>query len=50
MTESVPELPADIEFDPANPPQELPELPTGFKWALKISADAEVIHADGTKD
>lgn len=40
-------LPSDIEFDPENPPAEaeLPELPDGFVWGLKITAEAEVIKA-----
>jgi len=46
----MPELPADVQIDPANPPTELPELPDGYVWALKITADAEVVHADGSKD
>lgn len=46
------ELPADIVIDPANPPpeDELPELPPGYVWGLKITADAEVIKADVTKE
>jgi hypothetical protein len=45
-----PELPDPVPFDPANPPtlEELPELPDGYKWEVKISADADVIHEDGT--
>jgi hypothetical protein len=41
----VAELPADVEFDPENPPAELPELPEGYTWGLKITASAEVIKA-----
>lgn len=46
------DLPDDIDFDPANPPteSELPALPEGYVWAVKITAEAEVIHPDGTKD
>lgn len=44
------ELPADIDLDPDNPPDELPELPPGYVWGLKITAEAEVVHPDGSKD
>lgn len=45
-----PGLPDDIIFDPANPPdpEDLPELPEGFRWEIQIRADADVIHEDGT--
>jgi hypothetical protein len=42
------ELPDDIDL--ANPPEQLPELPKGYVWALKITATAEVIHPDGSRD
>jgi hypothetical protein len=45
-----PALPADIVFDPANPPDELLSLPPGYTWELKITAEAEVVHPDGTKN
>lgn len=43
-------LPEDIVFDPANPPDpdDLPALPDGMTWAIKIEAAADVLHADGT--
>lgn len=41
----MPDLPADITFDPDNPPDELPPLPPGYVWGLKITAEAEVIKA-----
>lgn len=44
----MPDLPEDIDL--ADPPAELPPLPDGYVWALKITANAEVIHPDGTKD
>lgn len=44
------ELPDDIVFDPTDPHalDDLPELPEGLEWAIKITANADVIHADGT--
>lgn len=39
------DLPADVEFDPKDPPGDLPELPEGFVWGLKVTASAEVIKA-----
>lgn len=44
------DLPDDIAFDPDNPPDMdgLPELPDGYIWAVKITASADVVHADGT--
>lgn len=39
------ELPADQPMD--TPPDELPDLPDGWVWGLKITADAEVIGPDG---
>jgi len=44
------DLPADIPFDPDSPPDELPELPEGYVWGVAVTADAEVVHPDGTKD
>lgn len=45
-----PALPPDIPFDPENPPDldDLPALPDGMEWAIKIEAAADVVHADGT--
>lgn len=44
------ELPEDIVFDPNDPTalDDLPELPEGMVWAVRITAEADVIHADGT--
>jgi len=44
------EVPEPIPFDPDNPPAdgELPELPLGMHWELRITAEAEVVHPDGT--
>lgn len=39
----MPDLPEDIDL--ANMPDELPELPEGYVWGLKITAEAEVIKA-----
>lgn len=39
------ELPPDIIIDPDNPPTELPDLPDGFVWGFKVTAEAEVIKA-----
>lgn len=38
-------LPPSQPFDPESPPAEadLPPLPDGYVWGLKITADAEVI-------
>lgn len=44
------DLPADITFDPKNPPAELPELPDGFVWGIAITAEAEVIKAADVKE
>lgn len=38
-------IPEDIEFDPENAPDELPPLPEGYVWGLKVTAEAEVIKA-----
>lgn len=46
----MPELPADIEVDPENMPDELPELPPGYVWGLKVTAEAEVIKAADIAD
>jgi hypothetical protein len=46
----VSELPQDIKFDPANPPEALPPLPDGFTWGLKVTAEAEVIPASQNKE
>lgn len=43
-------LPPDIPFDPSNPPGELPPLPDGFVWGLKVTAEAEVIKAADIKE
>lgn len=43
-------LPTDIQFDPANPPDELPPLPDGFVWGLKVTAEAEVVKAADIKE
>lgn len=43
-------LPADVPFDPNSPPGELPELPPGFVWGLKVTAEAEVIKAADLKE
>lgn len=39
------ELPPEQPFDPEHPPAEgdLPPLPDGYTWGLKITAEAEVI-------
>jgi hypothetical protein len=50
MADQRPDLPDPITFDPAHPPESLPDLPPGFRWEITITADAEVIHPDGTKD
>lgn len=39
------DLPPDVVFDPQNPPDELPDLPPGYQWGLKVTAEAEVIKA-----
>ena len=43
-------LPPDIPFDPSDPPVELPPLPDGFVWGLKVTAGAEVIKAADIKE
>ena len=50
MTDNTPDLPDDVILDPDKPlgPSQLPELPPGYKWDLKITASADVIHPDGT--
>jgi hypothetical protein len=42
-------LPGDVPFDPENPPDVLPPLPEGFRWGLKVTAEAEVIKAADIK-
>lgn len=37
------ELPEPVQFDPANPPDVLPELPDGYVWGLTATADGEVV-------
>lgn len=44
------DLPADIPFDPADLPAELPELPDGYVWGIAITAEAEVIKAADVKE
>lgn len=44
------ELPQDVEFDPENPPDTLPQLPPGFVWGLKVTAEAEVVKAADLKE
>ncbi|SEF34394.1 hypothetical protein SAMN05421837_107365 [Amycolatopsis pretoriensis] len=39
------DLPPDIPIDPDAPPGALPDLPPGYVWGLKITAEAEVIKA-----
>jgi hypothetical protein len=40
-----------VEWKPGDPlPAELPELPDGFVWGYEITAEAEVVHADGSKE
>lgn len=50
MTE--PQLPEPITGPIEDMPSgdELPELPPGYVWGLKITAETEVIRADGTKE
>lgn len=36
----------DIPFDPDHPPDALPELPPGWTWGLRVTAEAEVVKAD----
>lgn len=43
-------LPMDVPFDPENPPDALPDLPPGFVWGLKVTAEAEVIKAADLKE
>lgn len=43
------DLPGDIILDENTNLDELPELPEGYVWGFKVTADAEVIKADGTK-
>jgi hypothetical protein len=42
---SIVDVPADVPFDPDNPPESLPDLPPGYVWALNITAEAEVVKA-----
>lgn len=44
------QTPEPVTFDPADPPrpEDLPPLPPGMKWELTITAETEVIRADGT--
>jgi hypothetical protein len=42
----VPDLPDPIPVDEL--PDELPELPDGYRWELQITAETEIIHPDGT--
>lgn len=37
------DLPEPVPLDPDNPPADLPSLPGGYVWGLKITAEAEVI-------
>lgn len=37
------DLPQPVPLDPGSPPDELPTLPEGYVWGLKITAEAEVI-------
>lgn len=39
------DFPPDVPLDPENPPEGLPELPAGFVWGLKVTAEAEVVKA-----
>jgi len=39
------DTPGDVPFDPNSPPDTLPDLPPGYVWGLKITAEAEVIKA-----
>lgn len=41
-------LPADIPLDQV--PDELPELPEGYVWGIKVTAEAEVIKAADVKE
>ena len=45
---TTPDLPEDIVLDENTNLDELPELPPGYVWGLKITAEAEVIRPDGT--
>lgn len=48
MAETPPELPGDIILDETTDLDNLPELPPGYVWGLKFTADAEVVRADGS--
>jgi hypothetical protein len=41
----VSDLPDDIPYDPDNPPSDLPDLPPGYVWGVKVTAEAEVVKA-----
>ncbi len=41
-------LPEDIVLDENTNLSSLPELPPGYVWGFKVTAEAEVIKADGT--
>lgn len=44
------ELPSDVQIDPDNLPDALPDLPPGYVWGLKITAEAEVIKANAEQE
>jgi hypothetical protein len=46
----VSDVPQPVPYDPANPDAELPELPPGWRYEITVTAEADVIHADGTKN
>jgi hypothetical protein len=43
------DVPADIPFGPDDVPVDLPDLPPGYTWGLKVTAHAEVVKAADTQ-
>ena len=46
MTDREPDLPEPVTVREGETP-DLPDLPSGYVWEMKITADAEVIGPDG---